>query len=153
MHSTAVADPQLQGPCLAAPTRKQHSSIPYLPLAPRAKQQHDAQQHQHQQQQQIHKHRKQYRSAVAAQSALLDIDWPGISRMLLPPVLSAAAFQKASDNLAKRAAIDEVCRAFQVQDKEELQVSQFCWSWWWVSCLVCLYQAGVRGGGGTSAFG
>lgn len=43
-------------------------------------------------------------------------------RLLAAPMLSAAAFQKASESLAKRAAIDEVCRAFQVQDKEELQV-------------------------------
>lgn len=46
--------------------------------------------------------------------------------MLLPPVvLSAAAFRQASESLAKRAAVDEVCRAFQVADKEELQVSEW----------------------------
>ena len=64
------------------------------------------------------------RRGVAVQYALLDVDWPQLSRMLLPPMLSAAALQKASESLAKRAAIDEVCRAFQVQDKEESQVGE-----------------------------
>lgn len=70
------------------------------------------------------------------QYALLEgVDWPQLSRMLLPPMLSAAALQKASESLAKRAAVDEVCRAFQVQDKEELQVC--------VAKLVWVHGAGA----------
>jgi hypothetical protein len=63
------------------------------------------------------------RRDVAVGSAFLDVDWSQLSRLLLAPMLSAAAIRKATDSLAKRAAVDEVCRAFQVQDKEELQVS------------------------------
>lgn len=63
------------------------------------------------------------RRSVAVGSALLDVDWSQLSRLLLAPMLSAAAIRKATDSLSKRAAVDEVCRAFQVQDKEELQVS------------------------------
>jgi hypothetical protein len=66
------------------------------------------------------------RARVAVQSGsfgLETVDWSGLSRMLLPPMLSAAVLRRASDYISKRAAIDEVCRAFQVQDKEELQVS------------------------------
>ena len=66
------------------------------------------------------------RGSIAVQSGsfgLETVDWSGLSRMLLPPMLSAAVLRRASDCISKRAAIDEVCRAFQVQDKEELQVS------------------------------
>jgi len=85
-----------------------------------------------------------YRRGVAVQYALLeDVDWPQLSRMLLPPMLSAAAFRKMSESLAKRAAIDEVCRAFQVQDKEELQVGSIRQGVVW----GCLCAGGFMGSG------
>lgn len=117
-----------QGQCSAPLARKQRG---YL-CSRRSQQQHAAAarsiikhyQHQPRLRPDPRNQQRQYRSPVAAQSALLDVDWSGLSRMLLPPVvLSAAAFRKASESLAKRAAVDEVCRAFQVADKEELQVS------------------------------
>lgn len=60
---------------------------------------------------------------MLTKTAQVDIgDLAQLSRLVLPPMLSAAAYQKFTEYLARRAAVDECCRAFQVQDKEELQV-------------------------------
>lgn len=133
MHSSALSQhlaPQRHCP-VPKPRQSLPRSVPFLP----APQQHAGR-----------------RGSVAVGSgsfgAGLDaIDWSGLSRMLLPPMLSAAVLRKASNSLAKRAAIDEVCRAFRVQDKEELQVRSsrvgvcrtLCWDVQSSNCVECVW--------------